>query len=199
MFFGRGNSFKRVLSDLSAHLGEFELRKLWKVDIDSPVWEKWQRPDCSHLRTVCTEHMDRRTHLVYLRKVQEYNDSVAKWAEDNAAVNLLLFQHCDPEMKALLKTDRHWNPNDQNDCVAQLATIEEVTKEIWRHHKKEKRSSRVDSRVSDAEVPNVEKSCLKPPEVNPAKGCDAEVANVSEVTPGRKGKYARPGTRWNRL
>ena len=90
-------------------------------------------------------------------------------------------------MKALLKADPHWNPNDQNDCVAQLATIEKVVIEIWRDHKKEKRNSRVDSRVRDAEVPNVEKICLKPPEVNPAKGCDAKVANVSEVPPGEKG------------
>ena len=186
MFFGRGNSFKRVLSDLSAHLGEFELSKLWKVDIDSPVWEKWQRPDCSDLSKVCTEYMDRHTHGVYLRKVQEYNDSVAKWAEDNAAVNLLLFQHCDPEMKALLKADCHWNPNVQNDCVAQLATIEGVMKDIWRDHKKEKRNSLVDSHVRDDEVSNVEKSCLKPPEVTPAKGCDAEVGDVIGVAAGEK-------------
>ena len=90
----------------------------------------WQRPDCSHLSTVCTENSDRRSHLVYLRKVQEYNNSAAKWEKDNAAVNLLLFQHCDQEMKALLKADCHWNPNDQNDCVAQLATIEWVMKAI---------------------------------------------------------------------
>ena len=59
-------------------------------------------------------------------------------------------------------------------------------KEIGRDHKKEKINARVDSRVRDAKGPNVEESCLKPPEVNPAKGCDAKVANVSEVPPGEK-------------
>ena len=114
VFFSRGNDFKRVLSALSAYLGELDLSKLWKIDIDSPVWDKWQRPDCSHLDTVCTKNMDRRTHLVYLRKFREYNDKVTKWEEDNTSVILLLFQHCDQETKAMLKADSHWNPNDKN-------------------------------------------------------------------------------------
>ena len=65
-----------MLDDLSAHLGELEVSKLYKVDYDSPVWEKWQTPDCGHLGTVCTKNMDRHTHLAYLRDVSEYNDKV---------------------------------------------------------------------------------------------------------------------------
>ena len=44
----------------------------------------------------------------------------------------------------------------------------------------------MDSLIRDAKVLNVERGCLKAPEVNPAKGCDAKVANVSEVPPGEK-------------
>ena len=59
-------------------------------------------------------------------------------------------------------------------------------KDIRRYHKKEKRNYLLDSPVRDAKVPNVEKSCLKPPEVTPAKGCDAEVGHVSDVPAGEK-------------
>ena len=104
VFFGRGNSFKRVLSDLSAHLGELELSKLRKVDIDSPVWEKWKTPDWSHLDTVCTVNMDSHDeYFVYQRKVEEHNDKVTKWEENHMTANSLLFLHCGPEMKAILK------------------------------------------------------------------------------------------------
>ena len=136
VFFSRGNDFKRVLSALSAYLGELDLSKLWKIDIDSPVWDKWQRPDCSHLDTVCNENMDSRTHFMYLRKVREHNDKANKWGENHAAVHLLLFQHCDTEMKTMLKADPHWNLNDKNECVTQIATIKKVTKDLWRDHKK---------------------------------------------------------------
>ena len=77
VFFGRGNNFKTVLDALSEHLGELELSKLYKVDYDSPVWEKWQTPDCSHLDTVCTVHMDSRDeYFAYKRKVEEHNHKV---------------------------------------------------------------------------------------------------------------------------
>ena len=89
-------------------------------------------------------------------------------------------------MKALRKADCRWDSNDNNACVAQLDTIENVMKDIWRDHKKKKRKSILDSPVRDAEVPNVEKSCLKPPEVTPAKGCDAEVGDVIGVAAGEK-------------
>ena len=80
--------------------------------------------------------MDSRTHFVYLRKVREHNDKVNKWGENHAAVHLLLFQHCDTEMKTMLKADPHWNLNNKNECVTLMATIKKVTKDLWRDHKK---------------------------------------------------------------
>ena len=108
VFFGRGNNFKTVLDALSQHLGELELSKLDQVDYDSPVCEKWQTPDCSHLDTVCTVNMDSHDeYFAYQRKAEEHNHKVDWWEKNHMTDNSLLFLHCDPEMKAILKAHKN--------------------------------------------------------------------------------------------
>ena len=130
-----------MLDVLSTLLGELELSKLYKVEYNSPVWEKWQSQDCSHLDTICTEHMDSRTHFAYLRDVREYNGKVHTWNENHAVVNPLLFQNFDPEMKKILKTHENWELANDSNCRVLLDTICDVMKAMKRKHKKEKENS----------------------------------------------------------
>ena len=79
-------------------------------------------------------------------------------------VNSLLFLHYDREMKAILKAHKNWDPTDQNDCLALLFTIGGVMNDMIREFcEKEKENADLASR-----------------------GCDAEVAHVSDVPAGEK-------------
>ena len=131
-----------MLDALSDHLGELELSKLPQVDYESPVWEKWQTPDCSQIDTVCTVNMDSHDeYFAYQRKVEEHNHKVDRWEENHMTVNSLLFLHCNPDTKAILKAHKNWDPTDQNDCLALLFTIGDVMNDTIREFSKKEKEN----------------------------------------------------------